>query len=232
MVLVEGGTFIMGAADSDIEAFDFEKPAHQVTLDSYKIGKFPVTQKQWESIMETNPSYYKSEDRPVERVTWHDAQDFIAQLNATTGKNYRLPTEAEWEFAARGGNESKGYEYSGSNEVNEVAWHELTTLRTGTQPVGKRKANELGIYDMSGNVNEWCNDWFGLYVHSHQTNPQGPTSGQYRVIRGGSCNTYAEGCKVISRPHVSYFGTCSREIGLRLVLPIEANEDMDDSTNI
>ena len=148
------------------------------------IGRYEVTQAQWKAIMGSNPSMFKGDNLPVEQVSWNDVQEFIHKLNAQTGKNYRLPTEAEWEFAARGGNGSKGYRYSGSNTVGDVAWYIDNSNRT-THPVGTKSSNEWGIYDMSGNVFEWCSDWYGEYNSSAQTDPHGTSSGSYRVYRGG-----------------------------------------------
>ena len=198
MVYVAGGTFTMGASFDDSEAYDWEKPAHNVTLSSFYIGKYEVTQKQWVEIMRSNPSDLKGDNLPVENVSWIDIRDFIKKLNARTGKNYRLPTEAEWEFAARGGNNSRGYKYSGSNIIEVVAWH---TGNSGfkTHPVGTKSPNELGIYDMSGNVWEWCADWYGDYSSNSQTNPKGPDSGSYRVMRGGSWYNGAGSSRVSTR---------------------------------
>ena len=159
MVFVKGGTFMMGATpEQGSDAGDGEKPVHSVTVSDFYIGKYEVTQAQWKAVMGKNPSHYKGENRPVERVSWYDIQKFIEKLNAKTGKRYRLPTEAEWEYAARGGNQSKGYKYSGSNDIGSVAWY---TNNSGdrTHPVGQKQPNELGLYDMTGNVWEWCSDW-------------------------------------------------------------------------
>jgi len=194
MVAVQGGTFMMGCTPEQGDyCFDDEKPAHQVTVSDFYIGKYEVTQAQWMAVMGTNPSYFKGDNLPVEKVSWDDVQEFIRKLNSVTDKNYRLPTEAEWEFAARGGNSSRGYRYSGSNTIDNVAWHwENIPSKTsgnagyGTQHVGTKSSNELGIYDMSGNVWEWCSDWYGSYNSNAQTNPQDPSSGSLRVIRGGS----------------------------------------------
>ncbi len=218
MVPVEGGTFTMGAtAEQGSDAYDRETPAHKVTLDSYNIGKFEVTQALWKAVMENNPSNWQGDNLPVEQVSWNDCQEFIKKLNAATGKNFRLPTEAEWEFAARGGTKSKGYKYSGSNNLDEVAWY---TDNSGqqTHPVGTKKPNELGIYDMSGNVWEWCNDWYDNYSTSTQTNPTGPSSGGNRVYRGGGWCSNAWGCRV-SRRCRNFPGGWISLIGLRLVLP-------------
>ena len=185
MIWVDGGTFIMGAGlEPDSDFAEGQKPPHQVTLSGFYIGKFQVTQAQWQAVMGNNPSHFRGNNLPVENVSWNDVQDFISRLNAQTGKQYRLPTEAEWEFAARGGNRSKGYKYSGSNNLDDVAWSgEISKKRT--HPVGTKSSNELGIYDMSGNVGEWCYDWYGAYSSYAQVNPQGPLSGSEHVVRGG-----------------------------------------------
>ena len=199
MVLVEGGTFTMGAtSEQGSDARDDEKPAHKVTLDSFYIGKFPVTQRLWVAVMGSNPSLFKGDDLPVEWVSWDDVQTFLRKLNAATGKPYRLPTEAEWEYAARGGNKSQGYKYAGSNDPDLVAWYGSNSDRT-THEVGTRFPNELGIYDMSGNVYEWCQDWYGSCSSSPQTNPKGPNSVSYRVNRGGSWAYSARYCRVSYR---------------------------------
>ncbi|MDR1895237.1 MAG: SUMF1/EgtB/PvdO family nonheme iron enzyme [Prevotellaceae bacterium] len=192
MVYVQGGTFTMGCtAEQGNYCLDREKPVHQVTLSSFYIGKYEITQAQWKSVMGNNPSYFKSDNLPVEQVSWDEVQEFIRKLNAQTGENYRLPTEAEWEYAARGGAKSNGYKYSGSNNVYEVAWC-YDNSGNKTHPVGTKQANELGIYDMSGNVYEWCGDWYGAYSSEAQTNPRGSSSGSYRVNRGGSWNSGAQ----------------------------------------
>jgi len=183
MVWVEGGTFTMGCCDDD-EYLGTGVPRHQVTLSSYYIAKYQVTQKLWTDIMGGNPSYFVGDDLPVENINWNDTQRFIAKLNRIAGTNYRLPTEAEWEYAARGGSQSHGYQYSGSNNLNEVAWWGGNSNNT-THPVGTKQPNELGIYDMSGNVLEWCQDLLGVYPDEPQINPQGPTAGIPRVVRGG-----------------------------------------------
>ncbi len=199
MVYVQGGTFTMGATSEQGSEYDSdERPTHQVTVSSFYISKYEVTQKQWVEIMGSNPSYFKGDNLPVERVSWNDVQEFIQKLNAKTGKNYRLPTEAEWEYAARGGNKSKGYKYSGSNNIGEVAWYYGNSGST-THPVGRKEKNELGLFDMSGNVWEWCSDWYGIYGSGSQTNPKGPTSGSFRVLRGGSWFINARYCRVSSR---------------------------------
>ena len=189
MVKVEGGTFAMGRPDGG----DYNGPAHQVTLPSYYIGETEVTQALWQAVMGSNPSSFTDRPNcPVENVTWNDCQEFITRLNELTGKAFRLPTEAEWEFAARGGNKSQGYIYAGSKDLFEVAWYmySIPTQSSGPQPCARKAPNELGIYDMSGNVEEWCQDWFdgNYYLNSPTYNPTGPDSGSSRVIRGGSWN--------------------------------------------
>lgn len=191
MVYVAGGTFTMGATpEQGSDAEEDEKPAHQVTLSSFSIGRYLVTQEEWLAVMGDIPFITKGENLPVVKVTWEECQEFIHKLNTLTGKNFRLPTEAEWEYAARGGKQSHGYKYAGSNDLGSVAWYG-ENFNNQTHPVGKKLPNELGIYDMTGNVWEWCNDWKGPYSATAQTNPQGASSGTYRVCRGGSwtCNT-------------------------------------------
>jgi len=219
MVFVEGGTFMMGAtSEQESDAFDWEKPAHRVTLSDFYIGKYEVTQAQWKAVMGSNPSYFKGDNLPVERVSWGDCQEFIRKLNERTGLTFRLPTEAEWDYAARGGNRSRGYKYSGSDDIGEVAWYWNNSGKK-THPVGRKRANELGLYDMSGNVWEWCSDWYGDYSSSSQTNPTGPSSGAYRVNRGGGWLGDAGHCRVTLR---SFNTPAFRSIrlGLRLVLAI------------
>jgi formylglycine-generating enzyme required for sulfatase activity len=214
MVKVEGGTFTMGAtAEQGSVAQSNEKPAHQVTLSDFSIGQTEVTQELWLAVMGTNPSNFTSANgysdnlkRPVEGVSWEDCQAFIKQLNFLTGMTFRLPTEAEWEFAARGGVKGKGCLYAGSNEIAEVAWFWNTIPSRssgkegyGTQPVATKAPNELGIYDMTGNVWEWCNDKYGYYNANAQKNPKGPSSGAYRVYRGGCWDNDAAGCRVAYR---------------------------------
>ena len=170
MVRVEAGTFTMGATAEMKDPWDDEKPTHRVTLiNDYYIGKYEVTQALWKAVMGNNPSEFKGDNLPVEQVSWKDCQKFLSKLNRITGKMFRLPTEAEWEYAARGGNKSRGYQYSGSNNLLDVAWYDDNSGRK-THAVGTKQPNELGIYDMSGNVCEWCQDWYGKY--------NSPTSGR------------------------------------------------------
>ncbi|MCX6279544.1 MAG: bifunctional serine/threonine-protein kinase/formylglycine-generating enzyme family protein [Bacteroidetes bacterium] len=192
MVFVNGGSFYRGSNDGEAD----EKPVHLVMLGDFYIGKYEVTQKQWREVMGNNPSNFSGcDDCPVENVSWDDVQEFIQKLNQKTGKSYRLPTEAEWEYAARGGNKSSGYIYSGSNIVDDVAWYNEDSS-SKTHPVGQKQPNDLCLYDMSGNVWEWCSDWYGsdYYQSSPTSNPQGPSSGSYRVYRGGSWFSQAACC--------------------------------------
>lgn len=216
MVLVEGGSFAMGATAEQEGTSNNESPIHNVTLDSYYIGEAPVTQDLWETVMGNNPSNAKGEKLPVESVSWYDCQQFIMRLNKKTGKEFRLPTEAEWEYAARGGNKSRHTQYSGSNNIDEVAWYDENSERQ-TQPVKTKNHNELGLYDMSGNVWEWCQDWYGKYYSSSQHNPKGPKNGSSKVFRGGSWGNLAKRCRISFRynyaPDFTHFG-----LGLRLCL--------------
>ena len=199
MIAVKGGTFTMGAtSEQGSNALEDEKPTHQVTLSDYYIGETEVTQALWEAVMGSNPSYWQGSNLPVECVSWENCQEFISRLNSMTGENFSLPTEAEWEYAARGGNKSQGYKYSGSNVIDRVAWYDGNS-GDKTYPVKQKLSNELGIYDMSGNVLEWCSDWYGSYSSSSQTNPSGPSTGTNRVLRGGSWIFNAGICRVSIR---------------------------------
>ena len=235
MIKIEGGTFMMGNQNYEWIEEEQEKGIidrvlgrkgktkkilkydgpeneypHEVTLDTFSMAKYPVTQAQWQAIMGDNPSNFKGDDqRPVERVSWNDAQEFIQKLNEKTGQNFRLPTEAEWEFAARGGNLSKGFEYAGGNNIEEVAWYEENSYDKGekhpdygTHPVGQKKPNELGLYDMSGNVFEWCQDWYdaNYYKKSIRKNPMCLEGEKVsRVLRGGSWDSFTRYCRVANR---------------------------------
>ena len=217
MVKVEAGTFMMGATSEMKKPYTDEKPVHQVTLtNDYYMGKYEVTQALWQAVMGSNPSKFKSRNLPVEQVSWDDCQEFINKLNSITGRRFRLPTEAEWEYAARGGKKSKGYQYSGSSKMSEVAWYSANS-GSKTHPVGKKRANELGLYDMTGNVLEWCQDWYGSYVSSSQTNPTGAFSGGFRVFRGGSWYGNAGNCRSSCRDSYNP-GNSNFDLGLRLVL--------------
>ena len=214
MKAVAGGTFQMGADDSD--AGVDEKPMHSVTLSSYMIGETEVTQELWHAVMGKNPSLFKGAKKPVEQVSWDDCQKFIKKLNRLTGQQFRLPTEAEWEYAARGGNKSKGYKYAGGNNIDDVAWY-TNNVGLTTYDVKTKFPNELGLYDMSGNVWEWCQNWEYNYSTVPKTDPSGPASGSYRVSRGGSWYDIAWYCRVSNR---LFYAPSFRfdYIGLRLAL--------------
>ena len=216
MIAVNGGTFQMGAtAEQTDDADADEYPVHSVTLSDYYIGETEVTQELWVAVMGSNPSYFTGDMQcPVECVSWDDCQEFISKLNSLTGENFKLPTEAQWEYAARGGENSNGYLYSGSNTIGEVAWYGGNS-NSKTHAVKTKSPNELGIYDMSGNVWEWCYDWFGDYSSSSVTNPTGPSSGSSRVPRGGCWFDYAKYCRVAVRGH-SYPDYGNFYYGLRL----------------
>ena len=217
MVRVKAGTFTMGATAQMKNPDEDEKPTHRVTLtNDYYIGKYEVTQALWQAVMGSNPSNFKGDNLPVEMVSQADCQDFLSKLNRITGKTFRLPTEAEWEYAARGGNKSRGYQYSGSNNLSDVAWYGDNS-GSKTHVVGIKQPNELGIYDMSGNVWEWCQDWDGEYSSSSQVNPTGANYGFRRVFRGGSWDFDAWACRSSFRNSDSS-GTCGNSLGLRLVL--------------
>ena len=217
LIYVEGGAYLMGATqEQEDECRDFEKPVHEVHLDNFYIGRTPVTQQQWEAVMGYNPSCFKGEKLPVEQVSWVDCHRFINRLNSLTGKKFRLPFEAEWEFAARGGIKSCGSKFSGGDTFDDVAWYKDNS-DSRTHPVASKVPNELGIYDMSGNVWEWCQDWDGKYPSSLVTNPKGPTFGSYRLFRGGSWCSTPRDCRVSYRN--SYAPTfTSNYLGFRLAL--------------
>ena len=214
MVGVQGGTFQMGSNDGG--AYSNQKPIHSVTLSSYYIGQTEVTQALWKAVMGSNPSNFKGDNLPVEEVSRYDCQSFITKLNQLTGEHFRLPTEAEWEFAAKGGRQSRGVKYSGSNTIGDVAWYDDNS-GSKTHPVATKSPNELGIYDMSGNVLEWCQDWEGNYSSSSQTNPTGPSSGSFRVIRGGDWLNNAACCRSAFRGCGTPDGR-GYNLGLRLAL--------------
>lgn len=226
VAMVEAGTFRMGYEGTDTSKCEFLKPRHEVTLTKdFYISQTEVTQELWEAVMDTNPSHFHGAQLPVENVSWEDCDLFIAKLNEITGKKFRMPTEAEWEFAAKGGNRSMGYIYSGSNTIGEVAWfgqddgHAYPDGNSGetTHPVAQKKANELGIYDMSGNVWEWCRDWFGKYPAEPQNNPLCNADFIGRVVRGGGYASMKEYCYTSERNfHEPTYH--DRFVGLRLAL--------------
>jgi len=219
MIKVVGGTFRMGAtSEQGTDADSDEYPAHDVSVSDFYMGQTEVTQALWQAVMGSNPSYFKGNNRPVEQVSWNDCKEFVRKLNALTGVKFRLPTEAEWEYAARGGNKSRHYKYAGGNSIESVAWYRDNSSRE-THPVASKKANELGLYDMSGNVWEWCNDWYGkdYYEKFSKKDPQGPSSGSDRVLRGGSWCSNQRFCRLSIR----FSSDADRRhyyFGLRLVL--------------
>lgn len=222
MKYVEGGTFMMGAPDTDSDAFTKEKPAHNVTLDSFYIAETQVTWELWEVVMGNIDPFYHVDDnkRPVVGVTWDDCWTFITKLNEISGKRFALPTEAQWEYAARGGKKSKGYKYAGGDNIDDVAWwRNNSTLHT--HRVAQKKPNELGLYDMTGNVWEWCMDRFSskYYSKSSKKNPKGPAIGESRVLRGGCTANDARYCRLSCRGFRKsihkIFG-----VGLRLMLVV------------
>lgn len=205
MVKVTGGTFQMGGtAEQGDDVTKYELPIHSVTLSDYYIGETEVTQALWRAVMGDNPSYFKKDSVnkedvfPVEHVTYLQCDTFLRKLSVLTGKTFRLPTEAEWEYAARGGNKSNGYKYSGSNSIDSVAWYKENSGNS-THPVKQKNPNELGLYDMSGNVQEWCSDWRADYKDTAQVNPTGPEKGSYRIMRGGNWLYDATYCRVSKR---------------------------------
>lgn len=226
MIEVEGGNFYMGAqkeyADGlnyDLQAYQIESPVHQVDIRKYAISKYEVTQQQWVAAMGYNPSTIQGDKLPVETVSWDQVQEFISALNEYSNLNYRLPTEAEWEFAAKGGVKTESFKYSGYSVIGACAWYYSNSEST-THEVGTKNPNELGIYDMTGNVREWCNDWFDYYTSSDVDNPQGPDYGDTKINRGGSWTTPAVNCRNSYR-HTNFPNEASQDLGFRLVLAIE-----------
>ena len=217
MVKVNGGCFQMGDTFGDGSAD--EKPVHEACVSTFRIGKYEMTQGQWQKIMGNNPSLFSrcGSNCPVEQVSWNDVQQFIGKLNSQSGKSYRLPTEAEWEYAARSG--GKREKYSGGDTVDAVAWYDGNS-GSQTHPVGQKQPNGLGLYDMSGNVWEWVSDWYGTYVSDRQQNPQGASTGSIRVFRGGGWNDAPSYVRASYRfnfvPGFRFFN-----LGFRLVAPVQ-----------
>lgn len=200
MILIKGGRFIMGSSDNDEEAYADEKPAHEVQVPDFYLAEFPVTQELWEAVMGENPSHFKGATLPVREISWDDTQRFLEKLNALTGEKYRLPSEAEWEFAARGGRLSQGFKYAGSNDLEAVAWYDKNSNQK-IHPVGELLPNELGLHDMSGNVYEWCQDhWHENYEGAPLDGSAWTTkTGGNRVPRGGGWLNPPRGCRVAYR---------------------------------
>ncbi len=221
MVKIDSGTFTMGNTPEQDGSFLFDIPPHQVTLSSYYIGETEVTQELWEAVMGNNPSHYKGSLRPVEQVNCTDCEAFIIKLNKLTGEQFHIPTEAQWEFAARGGNKSKGYKYSGNNLLGEVAWYENNSSKIHHN-VATRQPNELGIYDMSGNVAEWCSDWYDPKNVDESTDPKtdptGLSYGTVRITRGGNFYMFGEQECLVSDREVSAPDFRASFLGLRLAL--------------
>jgi formylglycine-generating enzyme required for sulfatase activity len=207
-VWVEKGCFNMGSPEDEIGQGDDEGPVHEVCLDGFWIGKYEVTQAQWQQVMGKNPSFFNEDklgrtalDHPVERMSWNDVQEFLQKLNEQAGeKRYRLPSEAEWEYAARAGTETMYFFGNDIDQLKEYAWYSKNS-DSKTHPVGQRKPNAWGLYDMHGNVWEWCQDWYGsdYYSKSPSKNPQGPSSGKARVLRGGAWDNDPENCRSADR---------------------------------
>ena len=225
MIPVQGGTFMMGGRDFDPYVKPWELPVHQVTLSDYYIGETEVTQALWKAVMgsNNNPSWFVSANgfandfqRPVEKVTYANCLTFINRLNQKTGRTFRLLTEAEWEYAARGGKYDHGYMYAGGDDIDELAWHKGNS-GDKTHAVGTKAPNELGIYDMAGNVGEWTKDWYGDYTEEAQTNPTGPATGDARVVRGGSWDQAWRMNRVTYR-HEGFPTSANINVGLRLAL--------------
>lgn len=214
MIKVEKGKFLMGTNNADRE-----KPIHEVELSDYYIGETVVTQELWTVLMGYNRSYFKGNELPVETVRWDECQDFINKLNEVTGKRFRLPTEAEWEFAARGGNKEKdkNYKYSGGNDIDKVAWYDWNSNGKTHSVKDTKRPNALGVYGMSGNVREWCQDWYGSYRSISEKNPKGPSSGSYHIVRGGSWGSDSSFCEVTYRYRYT-MDKRGEHIGFRLAL--------------
>lgn len=229
MVWVEGGSFTMGcnATPKGVKlTYALARPEHRVTVDGYFIGRYEVTQGLWQAVMGENPSKFKgSANLPVESVSWTEAQEFAMRLSQMTGRRFRLPSEAEWEYAARGGSKSQRNPYAGCNrnQLDNHGWY-CVNSDGATHAVGQLQPNELGLYDMSGNVAEWCQDWVEAYTSEEQTNPRGPRQGENRVLRGGHYNSTSAACTVYDRGW--YLPSGKYELyGLRIVMEANVSED-------
>ena len=229
MVWVEGGSFTMGsnATPKGVKlTYALARPEHRVTVDGYFIGRYEVTQGLWQAVMGENPSKFKgSVNLPVESVSWTEAQEFAMRLSQMTGRRFRLPSEAEWEYAARGGSKSQRNPYAGCNrnQLDNHGWY-CVNSDGATHAVGQLQPNELGLYDMSGNVAEWCQDWVEAYTAEEQTNPRGPRQGENRVLRGGHYNSTSAACTVYDRGW--YLPSGKYELyGLRIVMEANVSED-------
>lgn len=229
MVWVKGGTFVMGSNEAPKGVklnYELARTEHQVTVDGYYIGRYEVTQGLWNAVMGTNPSRFTGNDSlPVESVSWSEAQQFAQLLSQMTGHRFRLPTEAEWEYAARGGSNSRHTPYAGSEraQLDRACWY-CANSQGYTHPVGRLEPNELGLYDMGGNVAEWCQDWVDSYSDEPQTNPRGPREGENRVLRGGHYNSTSAACTVYDRGW--YLPTGKYQFyGLRLVMEPDLNDN-------
>lgn len=245
MVKVEGGTFIMG--DDESLGDSTERPAHKVTLKTFRIARTETTVSQWQlfcnataRLMPDPPLWGWGDNHPIVNISWEDAVAYCKWLSDSTKKIYRLPTEAEWEYAARGGKNGKGFIYAGGQSMYMIGWYDENS-NSGTQPVAQKRPNELGLYDMSGNVWEWCSDWFAPYSGQEQTNPTGPTSNDnqyFKVLRGGSWNYISDGCRLSNR---NYFSADSKlsDYGFRVVMevgdekePTPATDKKEDKTPV
>ena len=215
MLGIEGGTFTMGAAMETPETYPDELPAHKVTLSSFMLGETEVTQALWEAVMDYNPSCFQYPDFPVDNVSWEECQDFISRLNELTHKHFRLPTEAEWEYACRGGNTNHHTRFCGSDTLDIVGWNKGNCKEP--HPVRRLQPSLLGLYDMSGNVWEWCSDYYAPYPEGNVVNPQGPAEGNYHVCRGGCWSGGEKGCSPSIRSRLSIGGK-RNVIGFRLAL--------------
>ena len=218
-IILDSLTFLCDTGSLEIVLFTQRIPPFIIVLLSFSYNSV-LRHMAMVAVMGDNPSIFNNNpQRPVECVSWDDCQEFITKLNQLTGEQFRLPTEAEWEFAARGGNKSRGYKYAGSNNIEEVAWYcnNVPSQSGDTQPVATKAPNELGLYDMSGNVSEWCQDLWGGYSSEPQTNPTGPSSGYYCVVRGGCWFFYAQNCRVSYRQNGSPL-IAADTLGLRLAL--------------